>query len=460
MSEYNKEAKEAQLLEQAEAVMARALKAGADQAEIHVSRGQEFGCKYRDEVLDELEEAGSASLGLRLFKDGRVMTATSSDPNPALVDGLIRDLLDAAPLLDADEFAGLAPSENLSTAAHPDLKLFDPNTATDRIEDRLERARAAEAAVRYADPRVSATDGASFSSYYGSSATVASNGLRRSGSGGWQSIGADAICEDEGGKKRNGSWFSVHRHLNGLMDPEELGRIAAARAVARIGAVKPPTGSYPVIWDRLVSPSLLGMLTGCITATSIYRKQTFLAERLETLIASKAVTLTDDPSSVGALGSSAVDGEGRRRQRQTLVKDGVLKRYLAAQYSSNRTGIPCTASANRPLAGTPHEGTTNLSLQPGSRSPEALIADIEEGIFLESTIGFGFNPVTGAFSRGGSGRMIRGGELAEPISEFTISMPFEELLAAVTEVADDLIWDRRIAAPTLRVEEMMVGGAG
>jgi PmbA protein len=451
-------AREAALLARAHEAHGLCLAAGADQAEVSLIQGTEFSCSYRADRLDRLEEASSSGLGVRLFKEGRVMTGSTSDMSPPVVRSLVEELLSAAPHLDSDEHSALAAPGALD-GVHRDLGQFDVATTVDPTPLRLERARAAEVAVR-ANERVSATDGASFSASYSSAATVASNGLERVVTGGWQSVVADAICDDADGKKRNGYWFSASRRLDGLADPAEVGRIAAERALARLGARKPKTGTYPVVWDRLASPALVGLLTGVLTATSVWRKSSYLADRLGERVGSDWLTLIDDPLIPGLLGSSTVDGEGRARRKNVLVEDGVLKTFLAAEYGSSRTGIPCTGSAGRPLAGTPSESTTNLYLKPGEQSPEALIAGIDEGIFLQGTIGFGFNAVTGDFSRGGYGFMIRGGELAEPIAEFTVSAPFDELLADIDAVADDLLWDRRTAVPTLRVAKMSIGGTG
>lgn len=457
---YDPAARQEALLKQAQGLVDYALSQGAEDAEVSLSEGQEFSCRYQDLDLDQLEQAGSSGVGLRLFREGRVVSGSSSDLDTATVQSLIRDLVTAAPFLDADEHNGLAPADALDQGVGDDLGIFDPRTAAETAEPRLERARQAEARVRGFDDRIVATEGAGFSAAFSTSVTAASNGLARVLTAGWQSLGADGICDDEGGKKRRGSWYSVSRQLDGLMSASDLGDLAAQRAIDRLGTSKPKTGAYPVVWDRHVAASLLGLLTSVLTATAVYRKQSYLAEQLEQQIASDCFTLIDDPLLPGLLGSSPVDGEGRRRQRNLLVESGQLKTFLAAQYSSNRTGLPCTASASRPLAGTPGESTTNLYLKPGENSPEQLIGDIDEGVFLEGTIGFGFNPVTGEFSRGGWGRMIRAGKLAEPIAEFTISAPFDELLANIDAVADDLIWDRRTSSPTLRVREMAVGGTG
>ncbi len=457
---YDPQARQDRLLSLAQRFVDYALDRGAEAAEVSLSEGQEFSCRYRDKTLDQLEQAGSSGVGLRLFREGRVVSGSSSDLEPSVVHSLVDDLVEAAPYLDPDEHNQLAPAQDLYTGPPIELGLLDPATIVEDAEPRLERARVAEATVRGFDERITATEGAGFSAVYSTSVTAASNGLKRVISAGWQSLGADAICDDAEGKKRNGSWYSVSRELGGLMTAETLGSTAAKRALARIGASKPSTGAYPVIWDRHAAASLLGLLSSILTASAVYRKQSYLADRQGDFVASDCFTLIDDPLLPGLLGSSPVDGEGRQRRQNTLVEDGVLKTFLAAQYSSNRTGLPCTSSAGRPMAGTPGEATTNLYLRPGQRSPEALIGDVDKGIFLEGTIGFGFNPVTGEFSRGGWGRMIRGGELAEPIGEFTISASFEDILKGIEEVADDLIWDRRTVSPTLRVASMAVGGRG
>ncbi|MEE2835812.1 MAG: TldD/PmbA family protein [Myxococcota bacterium] len=455
----NPQEREAQLLTQAEEVLDRALALGADDAEITLGAGQEFSCAYRGESLDKLEEAGNQGLGVRLFVDGRVVTGSSSDLRPEVVDALMRDLIDAAPHVDPDEHHTLAPADELDGKA-VDLGTFDPATVTEEAPVRLQRALEAERAVRGFDARITATDGASFGAAYSTSVTAASNGLRRAITGGWQSLVADAICDDHEGKKRNGYYGSTSRRLADLKPADQVGAEAARRALARLGAAKPATGRYPVVFSREASPALIGLLTSCATATALWRQRTYLADRLNTAIASSVVTLIDDPLIPGLLGSSAVDGEGRARRRNVLVEGGELSMFLAAQYGANRTGLPPTASASRPMASQPGEGTTNLYMAPGPLTPEALIADIDEGIYVEGTIGFGFNSLTGDFSRGAFGRMIRAGQLAEPIAEFTVSASFDELFGGIDAVADDLVWDRKTACPTLRVTSMAVGGAG
>jgi PmbA protein len=340
------------------------------------------------------------------------------------------------------------------------MGIFDPATVEEAAAPRLARAQAAETAARQFDKRIVATEGAGFGGAFATSATVASNGLRRAITGSSQSLVADAICDDSGGKKRNGYYYSYTRRLADLKAPELIGAEAARRAIARIGASKPKTGDYPVVFSREAGPALLGLFVSCATATAVWRKQSYLAECLGQIVANPLVTIIDDPLIEGLLGSSNCDGEGRARRRNTVVEAGVLKLFLAAQYGANRTGFEPTASAGRPLAGRPGEATTNLFMAPGSISPEALIASVQEGVYVEGTLGFGFNPVTGDFSRGAFGRMIRGGALAEPIAEFTISAPFDKLFGGIDALADDLIWEQRSACPTFKVASMAVGGAG
>jgi PmbA protein len=455
----NPEARESALMKKAETILEQALRLGADDAEVSMSSGQEFSCTYRGESLDKLEEAGNEGVGVRLFVDGRVVTGSSSDMRPEVLEGLMRDLIDAAPHVDPDEHHTLAPAEALDGEAK-DMGIFDPETVAEQAPARLSRALNAERAVRAHDARISATDGASFGAAYSTAVTAASNGLRRSVTGGWQSLVADAICDDSEGKKRNGYFWSTSRRLADLKPADEVGAEAARRALARIGASKPATGRYPVVFSREASPALVGLLVSCVTATSLWRQRTYLADRLKTSIASSAVTLIDDPLLPGLLGSSAVDGEGRARRRNVLVQDGELQMFLAAQYGANRTGLEPTASASRPMAGQPGEGTTNLYMCAGEQSPEELIADIDEGIYIEGTIGFGFNALTGDFSRGAFGRMIRQGKLAEPVAEFTVSASFDDLFGGIDAVGNDLIWDRKTACPSLRIRSMAVGGTG
>jgi PmbA protein len=456
---FDPQAQEELLSQHAEQILQRAQELGADQAEVSLAQGSEFSCTYRGDSLDKLEEAGSAGMGLRLFVGGRVVAGSSSDMRPAVIDGLIGDLLEAAPHVDVDEYNTLAPADALDGVV-ADMGIFDPATAAQKAPERLALAHQTELAVRSHDQRISATDGACFGAAYSTSVTVASNGLRRAVTGGWQSLSADAICDDAEGKKRNGSYWSATRKLEALKSADEVGAEAARRAISRIGASKPNTGRYPVVFSREAAPALIGLLASCATATALWRKRSYLIGRIGQSIASDLVTLIDDPLLPGLLASSSVDGEGRERRRNVLVEGGQLKMFLAAQYGANRTGLAPTSSATRPMAGRPGEGTTNFYMQAGSMSPEALIAETGEGIYVEGTIGFGFNALTGDFSRGAYGRMIRGGKLAEPIAEFTVSSSFDDLFGGISAIADDLIWDRSSACPTLRVSEMAIGGLG
>ena len=290
----NPEQREQDLMAQAESVLERALQLGADDAEVSVSSGQEFSCVYRDESLDKLEEAGNQGIGLRLFVDGRVVSGSSSDLRSSVLDVLMRDLIDAAPHVDPDEHHTLAPTESLDGQVR-DMGIFDPKTVTEEAPERLQRALETERCVRSFDDRISATDGASFGAAYSTSVTAASNGLRRAVTGGWQSLVADAICNDAEGKKRNGYFWSTSRRLADLKTAKEVGSEAARRALSRLGAQKPATGRYPVVFSREAAPALIGLLVSCTTATSIWRQRTYLADRLNTAIASSAVTLIDDP---------------------------------------------------------------------------------------------------------------------------------------------------------------------
>jgi PmbA protein len=286
---------------------------------------------------------------------------------------------------------------------------------------------------------------------------VTSGGFRAARRGTYASIVVSPVADDADGKKRVGYYWSSRRHLSELMAPEAVGEEAARRTLAKLGSRKLDTQEVPVIFDPDAGRSLLGLLAGCVTGGSVWRKSSYLAERLGTRIASDLVTVVDDPLIPRAPGSQTYDGEGLRSHRNVVVERGTLSSFLLDTYSARKLDMKSTASAARSGAAVT-AGTTNLFLQPGSQSAEALLRDTERAFYVTGMMGFGFNAVTGDFSRGASGFWLERGERVFPVSEVTVSLNFDELLKRIDAVADDLDLRTSVASPTFRVSSMMVAG--
>jgi PmbA protein len=271
-------------------------------------------------------------------------------------------------------------------------------------------------------------------------------------------ISIEAICDDAEGKKRNDDWMSFERALHRLESPEEVGRKAAARAVAKLGARKVATKVVPVVWEAPVAGALLRIAGQAASGEALYRRSTFLADLEGQQVASPLFSLTDDPLLPGRLGSRPFDGEGVTSRAVRLFEEGLFKAFLFDSYDARRLGRRTTGGAHRRLDSAPSPGTSNLVLQAGVMSPEQLYADIEEGLFLTDLMGFGVNLTTGDFSRGAQGMWIEHGKLTYPVTEVTVSANLKDMLANIDAVGDDLLWRGSMAAPSLRISRMTLSG--
>ena len=458
MSQAEEEAKA--LVDLGRSVVDRAIAGGADVAEVGVHSGSHLSVKVRMSEPELLEEAGSRALGLRVIVGQRVASTYTSDLSKAGQETLIEDALELARLSESDEFAGPPdPSELSSPTQWADLETFDEGVSKISADEALSRAQRGERAAFDFDPRITNSEGASFTRARGVSALVTSGGFAGSDHGTYASIVVNPVADDEGGKKRSGYHWSASRHYADVEDSQGVGEEAARRTIAQLGAKKLPTQELPVVFDKDAARSILGLFAGCILGGSIWRKSSYLIDRVGTRVASDLVDIVDDPLLPRAPGSRAFDGEGLLSRRNVVVEGGVLQTYLMDTYSARKLGQKSTGSASRSPAGGISPSTSNLILKANSQSREELIADTKHGLYVTGMMGFGFNAVTGDFSRGASGFLIQNGELSHPVSEVTISLNLDQLLQRIDAVADDLDQRTAVASPTFRVSSMTLAGS-
>ncbi|MBW1761173.1 MAG: TldD/PmbA family protein [Deltaproteobacteria bacterium] len=458
MSNAEEEAKA--LVDLGRSVMERAIEGGADVAEAGVHSGSHLSVKVRMSEPELVEEAGSRALGLRVMVGQRVASTYTSDLSEAGQRTLIEDALELARLSESDEFAGPPdPSELSSPTQWADLDTFDEGVSEISADEALSRAQHGERAAFDFDPRITNSEGASFTRARGVSALVTSGGFAGSDYGTYASLVVNPVADDEGGKKRSGYHWSASRHYADLEDSQAVGEEAARRTIAQLGAKKLPTQELPVIFDKDAARSILGLFAGCVLGSSIWRKSSYLVDRVGTRVASDLVDIVDDPLLPRAPGSRAFDGEGLLCCRNVVVEGGVLKTYLMDTYSARKLGQTSTGSASRSPAGGISPSTSNLILKANAQSRDELIAETKHGLYVTSMMGFGFNAVTGDFSRGASGFLIQNGELSDPVSEVTISLNLDQLLQRIDAVADDLDQRTAIASPTFRVSSMTLAGS-
>ncbi|RYE93478.1 MAG: TldD/PmbA family protein [Myxococcales bacterium] len=443
----------------ADDLVQRALRGGADVAECIARTGSELSAKVRLGEPELVEEAGHRSVGMRVIKNKRVALTSSSDLTPAGLDRFVADVLELADLTQEDPFAGPADPALLHHGALPDLGTYDPAGGAVDAATAIAWARIGEQSALRFDPRITNSEGATFSRTSGGFAMVLSGGFRGGYRGSYQSLSVVPVAADEGGKNRRGYHWTARRQLALLEDPRLVGEEAARRALRRLGARKVPSCEAPVIFGPDVSRSILSLLAGVIMGGSIWRRSSYLAGRENTSVASPLVTVVDDPLIPGAPGSRPFDGEGLASRRNVVVEQGTLRTYLCDSYSGRKLDRPSTASAARGGSGGVGETTSNFLLLPGTTSPEDILADTPNGLYVTEMMGFGFNAVTGDFSRGAGGFWIENGRLTHPVSEITISLNLNELLHRIDALGSDLDLRTSMAAPTFRVSSMTIAGS-
>ncbi|MBX3186302.1 MAG: TldD/PmbA family protein [Labilithrix sp.] len=450
-----------ELLELGDRIIATATKGGVTVAECMLRSGAELSARVRLDKPELVEEAAHRSAGLRVMKGKQVATTSTSDLTEAGIHRFVSDALELVELSQEDPFAGPAAPELLTDPERaPDLDLFDPKGGGVDAAQAIGIAKVGERAAREFDPRISNSEGATFSRTAGGVALVLSSGFRAAYKGSYQSLSVVPVAEDEGGKKRRGYYWTAKRFLEELEDAKKVGEEAARRTLRKLGAKPVSTCEVPVVFDPDAARSILGMLAGCVMGSAIWRKSSYLLGREGTQVASSLVDVVDDPLIPRAPGSRPYDGEGLASRKNVVVEKGILKTYLCDTYSAKKLERASTGNAARGGSAGVSCSTTNFILQPGTDSNEAIVKGTKQGLYVTEMMGFGFNAVTGDFSRGAGGFWIENGELAYPVSEVTISLNVDELWKRIDAVGSDLDLRTATASPTIRVAKMTVAGAG
>jgi PmbA protein len=433
-------------------LIAQARTAGADAADAVLISGMSLGVQRRLGKTEHVERSEGRDLGLRVFLGRRVAIVSSSTMDPGSFRELAERAVAMARVVPEDPYAGLA-----DTAAPPEPVALDLEDATEpSTEALLARAATAEEAA-LAVKGVTNSEGAEAGFARSEAFLVTSDGFAGRHARTSHSVSAAALAGGGTAMQRDYDYHTAV-HLADLDDPAAIGRSAGERAVARLNPTRPKTAKLPVVYDARVAGSVLGHLAGAINGASVARGTTFLKDRLGQRIFHDAVEIHDDPRRVRGLRSRAFDGEGTPTVRRDIIAAGVLTTWLLDSRSARQLGMRSTGHAGRGTGGPPAPGPTNLYLAAGKMTPAELMADIGLGLYVTEMIGMGVNGVTGDYSRGASGFMIRDGAIAEPVAELTIAGNLLEMFARLTP-ANDLKFRRGMDAPTIRVEGMTMAGA-
>ncbi len=448
----NSRPRESEQLDLAASVIDKARSAGAEHAEAMVIESRSLSLAYRNGKQEQLNRSEAIELGLRVFHGKRQAIVSTSDLQPRSLAELAERAVSMARVVPEDPFCGLAEPDQL--AGHGNgIDIFEDGEPP--VDILLCRATEAEDAAR-AVAGVTNSEGAEVSWGAATKAVVSTNGLEKRFSRSWNSLAVSVLAGDGTAMERDYD-FSTSVYADDLRSPSEVGRNAGERAVRRLNPRKVASGNFPIIYDRRVSRSLLGHLSSAVNGSAVTRRTTFLKDKLNKKVFADSVSVIDDPLRKRGLRSRPFDAEGIAPRALKLVDGGVLKSWILDLRSARQLGLPTTGHASRGLSTTPSPSTTNLYLEPGDRSLEDLLADIEQGFYVTELIGFGVNGLTGDYSRGASGFWIEGGQLTYPVSEITIAGNLLDMFANVT-AADDLEFRYGTDAPSLRVEGMTVAG--
>ncbi|MGE0060210.1 MAG: TldD/PmbA family protein [Dehalococcoidia bacterium] len=439
-------------------IVDKARRAGADEVDAYVVSSTESSVQVRRGAVERVIDAGSHAVGIRIIKDKRTAVCSTSDLTPAAIDALVREAIDLATISEPDEYAGLPAREDLAMGSLANLQLYDEAIEALSTEEMRDFALRMEAATFDTDKRVTNSDGAAMEVVRAQVALANSLGFANSYLGTYASMAIEAICDDTDGKKRNDSWYTAERALHRLETPEQVGRKAAERAVAKLGARKVGTMVVPVVWENTIARVLPSILAQAASGEALYRRSTFLAELEGQPVGSALFTLTDDPLLPGRLGSRPFDGEGVRSRTLPLFEAGVFRNFLFDSYYARRLGRATTGAASRGIASLPSPGTSNLVMQAGELTPDALLEGIEQGLLLTDFIGFGVNLTTGDFSRGAQGFWIENGRVTYPVTEINVSGNLKDMAASIDAVANDVMWRGGSAAPSFRMSKMQLSG--
>jgi PmbA protein len=429
---------------------------GATDADLVIVEGTDFSVSVRKGEVEKLTDAGSKALGLRVFVGKRTATSYTSDFSRPALAALVRDCVAMARATGEDDAAGL-PDE-LEPVDEVDLELHDPSPSALSTGARIDWARRAEAAALAGGPEITNSEGASFSCGEDDLLLANSRGFLGVYRTSAVSLSVVPVAEREGQKERD-YWYTSGRGLSDLLAPEEVGRIAAQRALRRLGARKVATAELPVVFDPETAAELLAQVFAALSGYAVYRNATFLNGRLGQTVSSPLLTVVDDGRRVRGLGARPFDGEGLRTRRNVPLERGVLKFYMCDAYSARKIGAQPSGCARRGVAGGPSVGAGNLCFAAGDTTPEAIVGELRRGLYVTDLIGFGVNLVSGDFSQGAAGQWIEGGAFVHPVHEITIAGNLKDMLMDVDAVGNDLVWRGAVAAPTLRVRRMTVAGS-
>ncbi len=441
----------------AKKLVERARRKGADQAEVWLEVNRESSVKVRDGEVEELTQATSKGVGLRVLAGGRMGFTYTSEFDEKKVDELAERALAVAKVSAPDKHNGLPVKAELKKRQGA-LDLFDPKVAELSADWLVQASQAMERAAKAEDARIAAFESVGGGSTVSEVAFCSSEGILDRAMSTAVFLYAAPVAS-QGDQLQTGHWVDFKRYLDELEAPEKIGATAAQRAARMLGARKVKTQRVPVVLDPFMAASFVGGVASAVNGDMVFKKASFLCDKLGERVAPQGVTIVDDGLKARGLATSPFDGEGVPTRRTPVVEKGKLAAFLYDSYTARKAKAKTTANAARSYSSLPHIGLNNFYLEAGPTPPEEILKGVKAGLYVTAMLGRGANPITGEYSRGANGLWIENGELTFPVQEVTVAGNMLEMLGAIDAVGSDLQFRGGVAAPTLRFAELAVSGA-
>ncbi|MFZ5445301.1 MAG: TldD/PmbA family protein [Myxococcota bacterium] len=440
----------------AKKIVQRALKRGAKQAEAFLQVGRSADVRVRDGEIEDLTQATSKGVGLRVFVKNRQGFVWTSDFDPAALDTMVDRAIALAEMSAPNPLNGLPDKASLGKL--PEVgPLFDPEVASLPPDWKINASIEMEKLIRAFDPRIKTIDSVGAGEAVSEVYLASSAGMHGHYQGTSVYLYASPVATD-GEQLQTSYWYDAKRFFEDLEAPEVVAKKAAERAVRLLGAKKVKSQKCPIVLDPTMAAGFVASIAGAANGDAVFKKASFLAPQLGQRIAPAHVSIVDDGLRPRGLATAPFDGEGVPTRRTSIVKSGVLENFLYDCFTARKAKTRTTGNASRGYRSLPSIGFNNLLLEPGTKSPEEIIKEIPNGFYVTAMLGHGANTVTGEYSRGANGLWIENGELTRPVQEVTVAGNLTDMLLQLDAIGSDLTFHGSIGASTIRFKELTVSG--
>ena len=434
------------MAEVAQRTLESARRHGATDSEVEVSAAMGQSVTVRHGEVETVEYNRDKGMGITVYLGKRRGNASTSDLSPEGIERTVEAACAIARHTAEDDATGLPDEDRLLRGPAMDLALYHPWGLT--VEEAIALARRAESAALAVDRRISNSEGATVSAHDSDFILANSRGFCAGFPSSKASVSVSVVAEDAGGMQRD-YWYTTHRDHARLEDPESVGREAGRRSVARLGGSRVPTGESAVVFDANIAGGLLGNFVSAASGSSLYRRSSFLLDRLGTRVFAPGVEIREDPHIPCGMASSPFDAEGVATAPRVVVHDGMLRGWFLSTYSSRKLGLESTGNAG---------GNHNLILVPGELDRAGLLARMGRGLLVTDLMGQGVNPVTGDYSRGASGFWVEGGEIRFPVEEVTIAGNLLDMFTGIQAVGRDVLTRGSKQCGSILIDRMTIAG--